>query len=293
MGKVSKSRLRHIITGYAFISVWVIGFVVFSLYPLINSFTLSLNKVNIGASGIQSTYIGSKNYGELFTLDVEFIQALIKYFQQIIVSVPLVIILSLVLAILLNSKIKGQTVFRAIFFLPVIIISGPVMEILTKNKIFETMITFDNSGIFKILETNDVEWLATTVVFLVTNIGNLLWYTGVPILIFIVGLQKIPKDMYEASFIDGASPWQSFWKLTLPSLVGFILINIIFTVIQISTMDNQPIIKIITNRMFDLKYGFGYASSVAWVYFLVLLVVIGLFVLLTLIPGLKNRKGGK
>ncbi len=293
MGKVSKSRIRHIITGYAFISVWIIGFAVFSLYPLIYSFSLSLNKVNIGATGIQSTYIGSQNYSQLFTLDVEFLQALIRYFQQIIISVPLVIILSLVLAILLNSKLRGQTIFRAIFFLPVIIISGPVMEILTKNKIFETMITFDNSSVFALLESNNIDWLATTVVFLVTNIGNLLWYTGVPILIFIVGLQKIPQDMYEASFIDGASPWQSFWKLTLPSLVGFILINIIFTVIQISTMDNQQIIKIITSRMFDLKYGFGYASSVAWIYFLVLLFVIGIFVVITLIPGFRKRRGGK
>lgn len=293
MNKVSKSRFRHVLVGYAFISIWLIGFAVFSLYPLINSFSLSLNKVNIGATGITKTYIGSKNYSEVFTLDVKFIQALLKYVQEIIVSVPLVIILSLVIALLLNSKIKGQGFFRAIFFLPVIIISGPVVEILTKNDVFKKMITFDNNAIFTMLESNGVDWLSKTVMYLVTNIGSLLWFTGVPVLIFIVGLQKIPRDMYEASYIDGASAWQSFWKLTLPSLVGFMLINVIFTVIQISTMDTQPIIQIITSRMFDLKYGFGYASAIAWSYFIVLFIVIAIFTGLVLLPGAKNRRRGK
>lgn len=293
MNKINKRKLTQALVGYAFISIWLIGFAVFSLYPLINSFSLSLNKVNIGATGITSTYIGSQNYSEIFTLDVKFMQALLQYVQEIIVSVPLVIILSLVIALLLNSKIKGQSFFRGIFFLPVIIISGPVVEILTKNDVFKTMITFDNNAIFAMLDANGVEWLSKTVTYLVTNIGSLLWFTGVPVLIFIVGLQRIPHDMYEASYIDGASSWQSFWKLTLPSLVGFMLINVIFTVIQISTIDTQPIIKIITSRMFDLKYGFGYASAIAWAYFIVLFIVIAIFSGLVLLPGIRNKRRGK
>lgn len=288
--KREKSYIRHVLTGYAFIGIWIIGFLVLSLYPLIYSLYLSFNNVNIGAEGITTQFVGFENYYKLFTFDMEFIQNIMRFAKEIIISVPLVIILSIIIAMLLNSKVKGQTVFRAIYFLPVIIISGPLLEIFNNNMAFENMINFKNINILYAIQDSSYGFVISIVIFLVTNIVKILWYTGVPILIFIVGLQKIPKDMYEASYIDGASVWQSFWKLTLPSLVGYIVINIIFTVIQIATMDNQPIIKIISSRMFDLSYGFGYAASIAWVFFIILILVIGIFLGITMLPVMKKGR---
>ncbi|MGL4798348.1 MAG: carbohydrate ABC transporter permease [Cellulosilyticaceae bacterium] len=289
--KKTKAQMRQIIAGYGFISIWIIGFLAFSLYPLVYSFYLSLNNVTITANGIQTSFLGAENYYKLFTLDLQFVQDLLGYFQHIMMNVPLVIILSLIIALLLNSKIKGKSIFRGIYFLPVIIISGPLLEIFYKNQVFEQMIDFENIKILQIIAQSNIGFVTQIIEFLTTGIVETLWYTGVPIVIFIVGLQKLPKDMYEASYIDGASAWQSFWKLTLPSLGGYIMINTIYTVIQISFMDNQPLIKILSSRMFDLKYGFGYAAAIAWVLFAVLILVIAVFMGILFI--FSRKKGGK
>lgn len=290
MIKASKTKIQQAAVGYGFISLWIIGFLVFSLYPIIYSIILSLNKVVIGPDGIQMTSIGLQNYSKLFTLDVDFLSHLVDYFKEVFISVPLVIILSMVIAKLLNSKIPGQTLFRTLFFLPVIIISGPVMDIFVKNLLFETLLDFESVTLLQAIENSSYGILSDVVVFLVKNIADILWYAGVPIIIFITGFQKLPKDMYEAASIDGASGWQCFWKLTLPSLVGFIGINVVFSVIQISTIDSMPIIKTIGNKMFDTNYGFGYAASIAWVYFIAMLMMIGVFGLLIMMMQRRKNK---
>ncbi|MFI3253332.1 MAG: sugar ABC transporter permease [Eubacteriales bacterium] len=278
MKKQSNRLKRNAMTGYLFISLWIVGFLLFSVYPIVYSLYLSFQEVVIGAESISTTAVGFENYSSLFTLNMEFMRNLMDYFKKMLVSVPLVVILALILAKLLNTKTKGQTLFRTIFFMPVIIISGPIMEIFTKNLVFETLIDFESLTLLNSIERSSFSMLSDVVVFLVQNISDILWYTGVPIVIFITGFQRISPEVYEAASIDGANAWQCFWKITLPTMVGFIIINAIFTVVQISTMDSMPIVSSISSSMFNLNLGFGYAAAMAWVYFLAMLLVIIAFI---------------
>ncbi len=287
MKKLNKKAKREAFAGYSFISLWILGFCIFNLYPIVYSFYLSLHEVIIGADSITTIPVKFENYSSLFTLNMDFLRNLLDYLKTMFISVPLVVILSLILAKLLTSKTKGEGIFRTIFLLPVIIISGPIMEIFTKNLVFESLIDFNSLPLLTAIEQSSLELLSDVVVFLVQNIANILWYTGIPIVIFITGFQRLPKDIYEAASIDGANAWQCFWKITLPSMVGFILINIVFTVIQMSTMDSMPIISSISASMFNLNLGFGYAAAMAWVYFLAMLfVIVALIGLVTIV-----RKG--
>lgn len=278
--KIKNNKSKEGLMGYAFISLWIVGFLIFSVYPIIYSFYLSLNEVLIQADGIKTIPVQLKNYTNLFTLNMEFLRNLLDYFKTMFISVPLVVILALILAKLLNSKTKGQTLFRTIFFMPVIIISGPIMEIFTKNLVFESLIDFESLTLLNSIQRSSLVLLSDVVIFLVTNIADILWYTGVPIVIFITGFQRLPGDIYEAASIDGASAWQCFWKLTLPAMIGFIAINIVFTVIQMSTIDSMPIISSISSAMFDMNKGFGYATAMAWIYFIAMLVIISIFMLI-------------
>ncbi len=286
----NNNKSKEGLMGYAFISLWIVGFLIFSVYPIFYSFYLSLNEVIIQADGIKTIWIQFQNYSSLFTLNMEFLRNLLDYFKTMFISVPLVVILALILAKLLNCKTKGQTLFRTIFFMPVIIISGPIMEIFTKNLVFESLIDFESLTLLNSIQRSSLVLLSDVVIFLVTNIADILWYTGVPIVIFITGFQRLPGDIYEAASIDGASAWQCFWKLTLPSMVGFIAINIVFTVIQMSTIDSMPIISSIGSAMFDMNKGFGYATAMAWIYFIAMLSIILIFMLIMFLIGKRDKK---
>jgi ABC-type sugar transport system permease subunit len=120
--------------------------------------------------------------------------------------------------------------------------------------------------------------IADLLTFLLTSFITILWFSGVQMLIFLAGLQKLDASMYEAASIDGASRWESFWKLTLPSLNGMIVVNIVYTVITQSVFSLNPVIQLIQKAMFDPAHGMGYSAAMAWMYFVVLLLLLGLFV---------------
>ena len=113
------------------------------------------------------------------------------------------------------------------------------------------------------------------------NMVTILWYSGVQILIFLSGLQKIDRSMYEAAQIDGGSGWECFWKITLPNIKPLVLLNCVYTVVFISNNNQNAIIELIKNSMFSgtIEKGYGYASAMAWLYSIVVLLIVGLFAL--------------
>ena len=117
----------------------------------------------------------------------------------------------------------------------------------------------------------------------------ILWYSGVQIIVYLAGLQKIDKSMYEAARIDGASRWQILWKITMPVLAPLTLVNIVYTIVTLSTFATSPIIQKILVDMYRPERGLGYASALAWIYFLAILIVIGIFVLISSIYRRKVR----
>lgn len=273
-------RLREALIGLSFIWIWIVGFLVFTCYPLIRTLLFSFSQVKITADGVKTTFIGWENYRNALFLNVEFGDTLATYFVETLVIVPIIVVFALIVSLLLNVKIRGKGIFRTIYFLPVIITSGPVI----KQLMDQGATTLP--GIQTIIEMSKLhesmpELLADLIVFLLTSFITILWFSGVQMLIFLAGLQKLDSSMYEAASIDGASRWESFWKLTLPALNSMIIVNMVYTVIMQSVFSLNPVITQIQSAMYDAKYGMGYSAAMAWIYFLVMLVLLGVLVLVT------------
>lgn len=268
------NKKRESIAGYLFIGLWVVGFLWLTLYPIIMSLIYSFATVTIpGGQGIQINFTGFDNFLIILN-DIEFISALQDFVVQILIYLPLTIIISMILAMLLNQKIRFRGFFRSIFFLPVIIASGPIMATLfgsgERLGIFSSAL---NEDIPNQLATFLPVFLADFVGNMYTHLVNILWFSGVQIILFLAGLQKINKEVYEAASIDGASPWESFWKITLPSLKSIILVSSIYTIVMLSTFStNKVLYRINVVR----QQSFGQASALAWVYFIVVGLILGI-----------------
>ncbi len=260
------NSFKYRMTGLLFVTPWIIGFFIFFLYPLYQSILFSFSKVTFAAKGRVIKFVGMDNFEYFFSRDPYFIQRLIAFFKNTMLQVPLILVFSLVLALLLNEKVRLKGMFRTLFFLPIVVVSGPVMNmLLTQGS--STIPLIEQYGIYEIIEGALPQFLEEPVTSLFSQLILILWYSGVPILIFIAGLQKIDQSLYEASSIDGASSWVSFWKIVLPSIKGMILINAIYIIVFLATSEINDVIIWIRDSMLDAsKRGFGIASAAAWIY---------------------------
>lgn len=295
--KKMTKKMRDNLVGYSFIGIWIIGFLVFMLYPFINSIVYSLNKVSIQGDGIKLEFIGLENFKNIVQLDAgfTFLENLWEFIQEMILQVPVIIVFSIIIALLLNQPIKCRGLFRVIFFLPVIISSGPVITELISQGAGGTNI-MSQYGFTTLIEELLSPGLAKPLVNLFSEIIIIFWFSGVQILIMLAGLQKINRQVYEAAKVDGAGAWESFWKITLPSLKSLIFINVIYTIVLLATFSENTVIVSIKKSMFDMQTGYGFASAMAWVYMIVIAAFIGITCLL-LMPKEKTaklkKKGGK
>uniref|UniRef100_UPI00405789A4 carbohydrate ABC transporter permease n=1 Tax=Acetatifactor sp. TaxID=1872090 RepID=UPI00405789A4 len=268
--------------GYIFMAPWIIGFIVFTFIPFIMTAYLSFTDVVQDIRGFNITFVGIKNYREAFLVNTEFTPALVAFLGMIIPYTLVIVIMAFILAMMLNSIVKGKSLFRTIYFLPVVVLSGPVMYQLMNlepeiegqvNQLYYTFV------IRMIYSYSPV--LADAMVSLFDNLSIILWFTGIPIVLFINGLQKINPSLYEAARIDSATSWQILWKITMPIIRPTALIVSIFTIVQLGAMDNiNPVLTIIKAMTANTAGGFGYAATLSWVYSLIILVIIGLTFLL-------------
>ena len=285
-------KMRENLVGYSFIFIWIIGFLIFMLYPFVNSIIYSLNKVSIQGDGIKMEFVGLDNFKNIVQLDAgfTFLENLWAFIQEMVLQVPVIIVFSIIIAMLLNQPIKCRGIFRVIFFLPVIISSGPVISELISQGAGGTNI-MSEYGFASLIEGILSPSLAKTLVKLFSEIIIVFWFSGVQILIMLAGLQKINRQVYEAARVDGAGPWEIFWKITLPSLKSLIFINVIYTIVLLASFSENEVIVSIKKSMFDMQTGYGFASAMAWVYMLVIAIFIGITCLL-LLPRdqVKSRK---
>ncbi|TAH70394.1 MAG: sugar ABC transporter permease [Anaerolineaceae bacterium] len=278
IGKLAKKEARY---GYIFIAPWLIGAVIFLIKPLIESFQFSLADIRMTPFGRMINFVGHENYTQIWLEDKDFPVMLVAYFLETLLSVPIIVVFALIIAMLLNGKIRFKGTFRLIFFLPVIIVSGPVMLMLTGQGA-ATISSVNIQVIYNTLNSFMPRYLASAISEVFGNMIMILWYSGVQILIFLSALQKIDASLYEAAQIDGGSGWECFWKITLPTIKPMILLNAVYTVIFISNNENNAIINIIQRAMFAGNKGYGYASSMAWMYSLAESVIIGIVALVFL-----------
>ncbi|MBQ7989602.1 MAG: sugar ABC transporter permease, partial [Oscillospiraceae bacterium] len=286
--KSGKLERRYARMGYVFMIPWFIGAALFLAYPLCMSFWYALNNIRITPLGQKFTFLGYGNFTQILIQDPDFVVELVNYLTSTILSVPIIVVFALIIAMMLNMNIKGKGFFRLIFFLPVIIVSGPILGMLNAEGA-GSISAVDVQAISGAIGSVLPPIIAEPISDLFSNMITTLWYSGVQILIFLSGLQKIDKSMYEAAKIDGGSGWECFWKITLPNLRSMILLNTIYTVVFISNNSENPIIVLIKESMFSgtKEKGYGYASAMAWLYSLVVLLLVGAFALV--LAGRKDQ----
>lgn len=286
--KIGLARKKALM-GYLFTLPWALGFLAFTVFPLLFSLYMSTQRVKITADGIKTTMVGIGNFSYAITLDFEFIQACLDTLRFVSILTPLIVILALILAMLLNQKMKFRGVFRAIYFLPVVILNGILLSTMEKNGAFD-IFNLSENGILRWLQHSDFGEVYAIIQLLLSNIFTVLWFSGVQILIYLSGLQKLSRETYEAAHIDGANSWQTFWKLTFPSLKQFTSLNIVYTIVLLSTFPTSPAMELIKKEMFGQSefQGLGYASAVSWIYFILILIVLFIFLALT---GFGRKKG--
>lgn len=280
-GKAYRFFHSETFAGYLFLLPWLIGFCAFVAYPIIQTLIFSFGDVEIRPGEINTTFIGFDNYAKALLKDSNFTKALGDYATEIILYVPVITVISLILAMLLNSKLKGTGFFRTVFFFPVIITSGPVIKKFIDQGVASFPGIEDLIDFTQLAETLP-QFLVDALQFLTSEFIMILWFSGIQILVFMTGLQKMDKSMYEAAKIDGATKWEMFWKITLPALNPTIVLNVVFTVVMQSIFSLNPIITKIQTDMnaTDGSGGYGYASAMAWIYFIVMLLILGLAVLI-------------
>lgn len=280
-------RRRETMLGFAFISPWLIGFLIFGIFPIFYSLFLSFNNVTITASGIENVWAGFSNYQTAFTTNMKMIEELLDFLKNNLFMIFIINVFAVLFAILLAGKVKGRGFFRTVFFLPVVVVSGPVMAELLDKKVI-TMPNIADFSIISVIGTVFGENIQVLISQSFSNLIYMFWFSGVQLIVYLAVLQKMDKSMYEAAQMDGASPWESFWKITLPALKPSILINLIYTLILLATFDNNGVIMAIKSAMFDPQQGFGFASALSWIYFAVLTLII--VILFLVFYGRKEKK---
>lgn len=272
-------RSREAVYGYAFVLVWIVGFALFTAVPLLQTLYYSLNKVTVTATGINLEQIQWQNYTRALFTDPTFVQLLIEYAIETLVAVPIILIFSLIIALFLNLKFRFKGMFRTIFFLPVVITSGPVIQELVAQGATSVPGLAISVTVTEFIAQLPL-YLRNPIEYLLTSFILILWFSGVQILIYLSSLQKIDQSIYEAAAIDGASAWESFWKITLPALSTTTLIVAVYTIITLSHFSENKVIKYIYGQTYAVGGGIGYASAMSFLYFFVLFLLLALVYLL-------------
>lgn len=269
MKKLSYERKKSYY-GYAFISLWAVGFIFLFLLPFITSVRYSLSSVTIKQGYVGLKACGFNNFVNLFVKNPDFLPAFTETVTTVAAKSPLIIIFSLFIAVVLNQKFKGRTFFRAVFFLPVIIAGGIAIEIINGNYFLGLISSGDRSNalfqsqsIAVSLTSSGIPQTAVDYILkTVEEIFGLVWNSGIQILIFIAGLQSIPSTLYEVANVEGSNGWTTFWKITVPMLAPMLVVNIFYTVVDNMISYSNSMFKLIDDYMNALKFDQAAAMSV-------------------------------
>ncbi|MBO7634262.1 MAG: sugar ABC transporter permease [Lachnospiraceae bacterium] len=267
---------------------FILGFLFFMVKPFFQSLYMSYCKVDISAQGVAYTFSGLENYKRAFFIDPEFNQMLTDEIWRMLINSISTIIFSLFVALMLNRKFKGRAFVRAVFFLPVIFSSGIIVGLDANNAVLSSMAQSAEAGtgnsvtavLEQILTSADIgSGFMDTIFEVVNRVYDIAIASGIQIIIFLSALQTIPQSMYEAAEIEGCTKWESLWKITLPMISSMFLVNWIYTIVDFFTKtDNQIMEKIRIQISTYMAFDFG--SALAWIYFAVVMVMIGVSALI-------------
>ncbi|NLP07337.1 MAG: sugar ABC transporter permease [Clostridiaceae bacterium] len=278
---------KRAMMGYLFVLPFIIGLITFFLVPLIQSFIFSINKLEVVEGGYNLLPVGLSNYNRALRVHATYARDLVESVLYMLTNVPLIIIFSFFAANLLNQKFKGRSLARAIFFLPVILTSG-VMLVIDSGDLLQSSLgmtqTDGQEGAFRAVELARLllrSRLSPTfidyIISAVDRIYEIVSASGVQILVFLAGLQSISPSLFEASNIEGATGWENFWKITFPMVSPLILVNTVYSIIDSLTNSSNVVMGMIRDTAFASN-DYGLSSAMAWLYFLAILVIVGIVV---------------
>jgi ABC-type sugar transport system permease subunit len=286
-------QIRKARAGRAIAYFWLTGFLLFLARPLFESFRYSISRVEINRGSVTLTPNGITHYIRAFTEDAEFIPLLVDSIIVIVIDVMLVIFFSLFVAVMLNRRFPGRALLRAVFFLPVIITSGALVYVMQADVTAQLSNASPQQGMpmlqtvdFKdmLLNLTNHNRFVTVLTDAIDRVYQIIWKSGVQILLFIAGLQSISPALYESAEVEGSTAWESFWKITLPMISPIIVINLVYTIIDSFTDYNNALLRHITDMAFGTVLNQGYSAALAWIFFGIISVILVLSV------GLLSRK---
>lgn len=282
--------------GYGFIALWFIGTLWLFIMPVLTSLWYSLCntklldkagalEVGMTSAGIYTEWNGFYNFTKAFTIDTTFLPKLGTALGEILPNTIVIMIFSLFIAVILNQKFRGRTLARAIFFLPVLIATGPVISVINGDMTsqgvsdaaqFSTL--FKTDLVTELMEFLGIYNLNQTFTDIIKDIAsgvlNLVWNSGIQILIFLSALQTIPPSAKEAASIEGATAWEFFWKITFPYISPMILSNLVYTVIDAFVSTDNVVMEYVLAQSRNWEY--GYSAALAWIYFAIVGACLGI-----------------
>ena len=282
--------------GYGFIALWFIGTLWLFIMPVLTSLWYSLCntklldkagalEVGMTSAGIYTEWNGFYNFTKAFTIDTTFLPKLGTALGEILPNTIVIMIFSLFIAVILNQKFRGRTLARAVFFLPVLIATGPVISVINVDMTsqgvsdaaqFSTL--FKTDLVTELMEFLGIYNLNQTFTDIIKDITsgvlNLVWNSGIQILIFLSALQTIPPSAKEAASIEGATAWEFFWKITFPYISPMILSNLVYTVIDAFVSTDNVVMEYVLAQSRNWEY--GYSAALAWIYFAIVGACLGI-----------------
>lgn len=261
---------------FRFLAPWIVGMVFFFIIPIFQSIYFCFSQISIETEGVKSTFLGLDNFEYVLLKDAQYIDDFIEAITDMLISVPFILVVSLILAVLLNNKFRGRLFFRSLFFMPVIIASGAVLELyLGAASSNATEVAVNDAVSFGMIDFGEIfsalnlpTAIESYLSVALDNLFMLVWQSGIQIVLFIAGLQSIPDLLYEVSKVEGATKWEEFWFITLPMLGRTMFLVIVFTIVENITKSSNAVISHGYNFFNNLDYGRGSASL--WLYFLVI-----------------------
>ena len=281
---------RESLKGYIFLLPLMFGLVIFFIIPVFKSFLFSVSDVTSGSDGYEFILSGFSAYSEALTVHTSYRQTVVSAVIDMVTVTPLIILFSFFMASVLNQAFRGRVIFRVILFLPVILTvlnsynntlentMGAYNEM--NNSFGISAVSFTDSISEMMINAGLSEDIVKTVIGLVDKIYSVIDLSAIQILIMLVGMQSVPPSLYEAATVEGATPWESFWKITVPMISSLIFTCIIYTVIDSFTMNSNGVMTLMSQTAFN-KLNFSLASAMGWIYFALIGILLAVITLLS------------
>ena len=280
--KALSLKAQHAKWAWVFLAPWLIGILLFFVWPMAQSVIYSFSRLTITSEGFHLEWVSLENYSYLFTKDTFFLPNLTEALGEVIPSVLMITAFSLLIAVILKENFIGRSAARTVFFFPVMIASGVIITIL-KEQVMMSVSTSDNTASY-LFQAPDLvstfaafglpDFVLTSITDIVNGFFDLTWKSGVQMLLLLSAINNIPQSFYEAAVLDGADAWTKFWKITFPAITPSLLVVIIYTIIDSFLDYDNLVMSMIRNYYQNNNY--TYSATIGVIYFVCVLALVGL-----------------